>query len=116
MTPNDIAALKLAMDKMTRDPLRAVQIESKLKEEPWIDVAAFASYVMQMDNLRLDPADNPPCWIDDPDEALAGPNDDAWHYGAHQAARLLKRMMALGISKYHPDPLAAIRDAEKVKA
>jgi hypothetical protein len=34
--------------------------------------------------------------------------------GSHEAARLLKQMLALGISRYHPDPVAAIEDAQEL--
>jgi hypothetical protein len=34
--------------------------------------------------------------------------------GAHQAAQLLKRMLALGVSKFDPDPLAAVEKAKRL--
>jgi len=114
-TKNDIAALTLAIEYTRRDPSRNEQLDSMLQDGSWIEVAEFASYHCQMETLRLDPADSPPCWINDPDATLAGKNDDAWCYGAHEAARLVKKMQALGISKYHPDPIKAIEQAERKK-
>jgi len=34
--------------------------------------------------------------------------------GCHRAARLLKPMLDLGISRDHPDPVTAIEDAQKL--
>jgi hypothetical protein len=113
LTQNDLDALKLAIEYAKRD--RKGQIESKLLEEAWIDVATFASYHCQMQTLRLDSADSPPCWIDDPDKILAeAKGDRPWHYGEREAAMLLRKMLSLGISQYHPDPVAAIEDAQKL--
>jgi hypothetical protein len=45
--------------------------------------------------------------VHDLDAALAlRPNDN--YRGLYTAAKLLQRMQALGISKYHPDPMGAI--------
>jgi hypothetical protein len=40
--------------------------------------------------------------------------DRAWHYGEREAATLLKRMLAYSVSRFHPDPLAAIENAQKL--
>ena len=113
LTQKDLDALKLAIEYAKRD--RKEQIESKLLDESWIDVATFAAYHCQMRTLRLDSADSPPCWIDDPDKTLAeNKGDRPWHYGEREAAMLLKKMLSLGISQYHPDPVAAIKDAQKL--
>jgi hypothetical protein len=45
----------------------------------------------------------------DLDAALSLPDD---HHGERRAAELLRKMQARGTSKYHPDPLAAIEEAE----
>ena len=54
----------------------------------------------------------PPIWIRDLEWALQQPRD---HSGVRQAAELVKRMRALGVSKFHPDPLDAIAEAEARK-
>jgi len=58
-----------------------------------------AAYSLQMDNLKLKPWENPPMYGD-------VSNADA------KARRLLKRMLDAGVSRYHPDPLAAIEAAK----
>jgi hypothetical protein len=52
--------------------------------------------------------------IDDPDEELAAPSVRA--HGRAQAARLLREMLDAGISRYHPDPVAALKAAKRRKA
>jgi hypothetical protein len=111
LTQTDRAALELALKLTRAEPNRAEQIEWKLKEDGWLATAMFASYHRQCDALNL--CDEiPPCDIDDPDVALKGPNEGPWCWGAHEAARLVKRMMAHGISRFHPSPLEAIEAAK----
>ena len=89
---------------------RRQQIDQKLKDEKWRRVGRFAAYSCQIDALHLEPWEWPPIWIRDIDAALLTPND-ARRIG--DAARLLQKMLALGISRYEPDPLAAIAAAEQ---
>ena len=81
-----------------RDPATKEQLEWKLEREPWREVAEFAAYHCQYQALNLKPWESPPCWVDedDPDE-----RDKA-------ARALLSRMLTAGVSRYHPDPLAAL--------
>jgi hypothetical protein len=106
------AAVKMYTD---RSPGAAEQIERKLRDERWQQVAEFCSRVMQGANLKLNPWEIPPAKID----------LDAPHYGRHpppyrdgrdEAAALLRDMLALGISRWHPDPEAAIAEAERQQA
>jgi hypothetical protein len=58
--------------------------------------------------LHLKPWQPPPCWAEfDDEDNKAGPIS-----GRRAAAELLQRMLALGIGRWHPDPLAAIEAAE----
>jgi hypothetical protein len=43
--------------------------------------------------------------IDDPDNPGEGRSEQE---GRAEAAKLLKRMLAAGVSKWHPDPLGAL--------
>jgi hypothetical protein len=72
----------------------------------WEDLALFAVGCQQDRNLRLKPWESAPYSTEDVDE----PSDD-WGYRPQEVA-LLRRMLAAGISRYHPDPLAAIAEAE----
>jgi len=125
----DLAALQLALDLTLADdppdPGRVDQITDMLSDgdHEWKEVAEFCSYHQQMERLGLHPAQQPPCWIIDADEADAilakgpqlaydGSGVDISDCGA---AKLTKQMLAKGISVYHPDPARALRDAKKPK-
>jgi hypothetical protein len=94
----DHAALELAMASIQRDPTRAEQIASMLREQSWFDTAVFATSCCQSDALKLKSWDLPPCEIDESDDQRS------------PGARLLKRMLASGISRFHPDPLTALKE------
>jgi hypothetical protein len=101
MDKHDRAALKLAMEHASKEPARAAQLRSKLRDESWTAVARFAAYVCQGESLHLFPWESPPCWADE------GDNDTA--------AKLLRQMLDLGISRWHPSPMDAIAEAKKRK-
>jgi len=55
--------------------------------------------------LHLLPWQSTPSEVtDDPDQDLTTPQ-----------SKMARRMMALGISRYHPDPVGAIQAAQKTK-
>jgi hypothetical protein len=64
----------------------------------WGHVARFAAYVCQSRSLKLAPWDLPPSAVSEND----GSTVDA------AAVALLRRMLKAGVSRYHPDPLAAL--------
>ena len=98
MRRNDRAALKQAMEIAQRDPLRAEQLQAKLKDEPWEEVAEFAAFSVQIDSLDLLPWQAPPAIVsEDDDDPIQA-----------DAVKLLRRMLAAGVSRYHPDQLAAL--------
>ena len=106
MTRNDRAALKLALEQArAEDPGRAQQIHSMLEERAWTEVANFAASVCQNRTLKLQPWDLPPCDVDEDDDSDINAN----------AVRLLRKMLAAGVSRYHPDPLATIEAAAERK-
>lgn len=87
---------------------RARQIFDMLSERPWARVGRFAAYNCQVTSLRLQPFELAPLNIRDIEAALQAPD------GARRtrdAARLLQRMLALGLSRYEPTPLEAIAGA-----
>jgi hypothetical protein len=49
----------------------------------------------------------PPCHVNDPDNPVRE---------ERKAARLQQRMLRAGVSKWHPDPLAAIAEAKQQSA
>jgi hypothetical protein len=101
----DQEALQLAIEQCRKqDSSRNAQITTMLSERPWQEVAEFAVYSCQMINLKLKPWEFPPCWVEPADREH------------RQAAKLLREMLALGISRFHPDPLTAITEAKRASA
>ena len=80
-----------------------------LRDRPWERVGRFAASCAQSRALGLQPWQSPPCRASLAD--LNQPYDDP--RGARESAELLKKMLALGLSKFEPDPLAAIAGAEQ---
>jgi hypothetical protein len=103
LTRNDRDALERAL-KLTRQESegRAQQLLRMQLDDGWFYAARFASYSCQVDALHLKPWEHPPIWVDDPDD-----------YPDREAARLLKRMLAAGVSRFDPDPMRALEAAER---
>ena len=77
-------------------------VNAKLETEDWQEAAEFAAYCCQIAALHLKPWQEPPCVVDENDPLDRAPDAQA----------LLRKMLALGVSRYHPDPLAAIEAAK----
>jgi hypothetical protein len=93
----DEDALKLAVKICrARDEGSRDQIDWKIENDRWRDAAEFAAYSCQYDSLNLKPWEEPPCRADE------NSDDDS------PARTLLRRMLAAGVSRYHPDPIAAL--------
>ena len=128
LTDGDLAALQLALDLTLADdppdPGRVEQVEYKLKHNScWQETAKFCSYHQQVARLKIYPWQSPPFWIVTAAEADAilrkGPLAAMDSCGADisdcKLAQLTKRMLELGISPFHPNPLAAIKAARAPK-
>jgi hypothetical protein len=111
MTPTDRAALERAFAACRAEgPARAGQLDAMLADDPWERVAKFAAYSVQIDSLGLLPWQKPPCQTQ-LETALLEPFGD--QRGTREAGEILKKLLALGLSKYEPDPIGAIADAEQ---
>jgi hypothetical protein len=114
LSDTDRRSLELAIETMRKHSLAdREQIDTMLKERPWRAAAVFAATCCQERALRLKPWQAwPPCVvsIDDVDE----PGFE--HRGIRASAALLQAMLAAGVSRFHPDPLAAIETAEAARA
>ena len=95
----DQDALRRALEMAkAQSPGRREQIDAKLADEPWENVAAFAASCCQSRNLHLKPWECPPC--------DAGPTADGRDYeNAPKAIAMKERLEASGLSVY--EPLAA---------
>jgi hypothetical protein len=82
------------------------------KDRDWTEVAEFAAHCVQGRTLGLMPWQMPPlCYANHLDSALREPFGDP--RGAREAGEVLKKMLALGLSRFEPDPLQAIAAAEQ---
>jgi hypothetical protein len=99
----DKAALESAMQIARREPGRSEQLDAKLETESWFDVAWFAAGCVQGRALHLRPWEESPCHVDEDDPQERD----------KQAQALLRRMLAAGVSRYHPDPLRALEEADQ---
>lgn len=102
MTRNDKAALTQALEICRAESIgRQMQIDAKLQDESWEDVAQFAAAHCQCEALNLEPWQMPPC------------RGDSEHHPDAAAKKMLEQMLAAGVSRWHPDPLAAIEEAKQ---
>jgi hypothetical protein len=98
MTRVDRDALKRALALVRNEPEYAAQIAGKLEHEPWKQVAEFAAYNCQIDNLGLR------VWEDPPMVGELRP-------GQSDSLALLVKLLGHGLSRYEPDPVAALARA-----
>jgi hypothetical protein len=106
----DHEALALAIEVTRREsPARRQQVDAMLADQPWFDVGVFCSARAQSHSLNLPPWQPPPCSVSNIDAALAVTDEQR---GWRAAALLLKKMLALNISRYAPNPLQAITEVE----
>ena len=101
MKRNDRTALMQCLARCRAESaVQAQQIDAMLKDDGWAEAATFAAYHCQSDSLHLLPLESPPCWGDSP------------HHPDPAANKLLQRMLAAGVSRWHPDPMAALAEAK----
>jgi hypothetical protein len=111
MTPTDLAALERALVACRAEgPARAGQLDSMLASDSWERVAKFAAFSVQIDSLGLMPCQKPPCQTR-LETALLEPFGD--QRGSREAAEILRKLLVLGLSRFEPDPIGAIADAER---
>jgi len=82
-------------------------IDRVLAEDGWQQAAETAAYHCQDARLHLRPWQPPPCWIRNLAGDLAAGNDGVG--GRYAAAKLVQRLLAAGLSRFEPDPEAALK-------
>ena len=106
----DHDALVLAVETTRREnAARRQQIDDFLSSREWFDVATFCASCAQSRALHLPPWQPAPCDIGNMAAALDDPDEQR---GYRAAARLRQRMERCGVSRWHPNPLAACEAAE----
>jgi hypothetical protein len=83
------------------------RVDAELQRAPWLEVAQACACREQHRNLSLRPWQPAPCHADPNGN---GPDDGVM--GRRAAELLLARMLEFGVSRWHPDPLAALEQAE----
>jgi hypothetical protein len=104
----DREALQRAIDMTLAESDWAVRIMEKLAEDGFEQTGEFCAFHQQIRHLRLQPWQDPPCLFtanDKPD-----PTRDAG-CGEAEAIALCKLLRAVGLSRFEPDPLAALARA-----
>ena len=111
LSKTDCDALKRCIEMARTYPNRSEQIDWKIEYDGWQATARCCAYLCQSRNLRLEIQEFPPCWLLDADD-VEGPAFKR----KPQAAKLLRRLLAAGLSQYEPDPIRALAAAEKLQA
>ncbi len=97
------------------DDGRAQQVRDIQLECGWWSAASFCAYVRQSEHLSLLPWEGAPCHID-PDEVDAIIAKGPLNNNAFGAAKLLKKMLKSGVSRWDPSPIDALAAARGDRA
>jgi hypothetical protein len=99
-------AITMAKERSRRERERLrdgkSQIQHMLETRPWIEVGKFCAYSCQRRSLGLKPWEWAPVSV-----RVDDPNPE--HSEAH---KLLKRLLANNLSRFEPDPVAALAAIE----
>jgi hypothetical protein len=105
----DLEAMRQAIAELLKaEPTWNGTIAGMLQAQPFEQVGAFAAGVLQVRNLHLKPHECPPV------DTLDGAPADCYGRRGGEIP-LLRKMLSLNISRYDPDPLAAIERAERAR-
>jgi hypothetical protein len=100
---SDSACLDAAITIVRRHPERWRQFQGLVLERGWQAAAKVCVFDCQVRSMRLPP------WRENEIPCIASSR------GKGRAAKLLRRMLKRGISRYHPNPLAALAAAGALK-
>jgi hypothetical protein len=110
----DVEALTRAIElyRNLKEPGRAEQVAHLLKTESWFSVADHCACGLQRRSLKIKMWQSPPAEIDPGAiETIIARGDDNLG-GDYAAAKLLRRMLKAGLSRYEPDPIRALAEAK----
>jgi hypothetical protein len=106
------ALTRAVAEQRARGGERQRQIEAMLASKTWFETAKFAAYSLQILHLQIKPWEVVPC--DTAPDAVDVPGAEMRHIGS--AARIVRRLLAAGLSRYEGDPLAALERAKSATA
>jgi hypothetical protein len=107
--------MKLALERVKKIAVYGKTAHDLLRTSSFEQAGNYAAFWCQMYALHLRPWNTPPCRVFDYDYELDGdkiPKQIRCRYEPGEV-ELLRRMRALKISKWHPDPMGAIAEAKK---
>src|SRR5512133_4092704 len=104
----DTEALERALKLTLADPDWRERIQDMVKDDGWWRAAQFCSYHQQYRALKLLPWQDTPCEFTPKDK----PNPARAHAGEAEAIALCRRLVAAGLSRWEPDPVAALAAVE----
>ncbi len=117
MRVSDEEAWRLAIERMRQsgEPVWIRNVEGLLQSRGLDETGRWASANMQFQSLRSKPWLALPCHLNNTDveRTLAAGDNGGDLRGEYAAAVLARRMQRYGISRWHPDPAQALREAEK---
>jgi hypothetical protein len=112
LTKTDRDAVRLATEEYASRG--AMQAERAKKKKWTLDFGESCATWQQRYNLDLLAWQVAPLQIENPNRPDVGRDPaQAATDGRQQAAELLKQMLALGVSRYHPNPVKAIEEAKR---
>jgi hypothetical protein len=113
MNAIDRDALERAIEIARQDPAKRRRIDERLAEgENWERVAGRCAVWCQHDSLDLQPWQSAPLfYANHLDTVLREPFGDP--SGRREAGEVLQRLLRNGLSKFEPDPIGAIAEAEQ---
>jgi hypothetical protein len=115
----DIEAWEMAIATMRQsgEAVWVNNVDNLLQSRGLAETGKWAAANMQFVTLRSKPWLTLPCNLSDADvdRILARGDGGSDLRGEYAAAVLAKRMQRYGISKYHPNPEQALREAERAK-
>jgi hypothetical protein len=114
----DRDALERAFTTARKDPRQLKWTEERFAAgQDWESIAGSCASHCQFAVLHLLPWQLPPLAYhnaNDPEGALRKPYGDP--RGAREAVEILQKLLALGLSRFEPDPLRAIAEADQRRA
>jgi hypothetical protein len=103
-------AIELRRD--SGEPGRREQIDELLQEEGWFSTADFCATGCQRKNLRIKMWQPAPCEIpiDEIDAIISKGDDGNGKSGYLAAAKLLRKMLRAGLSRFEPEPVKRLAE------
>lgn len=100
---DDVPALRLSMQEALKQEGRALQFEKAFEQgrSGW-RLGILAACICQYTSLELEPNQYAPCHV-----SIEGRPFE----GMEEAAALVRKLVAAGVSRLHPDPAAAYKKA-----